>query len=544
METSPGYTNLKGNTTIAPRSRLIAIFTAFLAVCTGCGSGSGATPTVPPPLPIVERPPVTMETLSDVTSRDVFLGEQGKGYAHVCPGADRGSEPRSFLIRVPGFSPSIVDREPAAGDLESTCADHDDAANYHLAQARWTNGADYIQRNAGFIRELIEMINDKYEITADDRLAIVGGSMGGVVSRYALQSMETEGVAHNIDLFVSVDSPQQGAYVPIGVQHITNVFKDDGAQPMLDILDTPAARQMLVYHYTQGSNTQTWTNDYQTLYVDDLQGVLGGFVRTEGLRTVAVSSGRMDGVLEQPTSGARYFAGDLKISSTHTENVIIDTVLCKDTLTFDIDVDIFLIPQAWSLGITGGGPSTSVKVASSDVKTNINNIGIDDRDGLIAHFKADAKSQLSLFCSQFVTDTLVGRIVDAAVETGRDKAKPYVANYKDKIFTVPSSDIVTEGVPAGLSDHIGQLRSTMRDNGFRLYTLSPAVQNRDTNAFIPVTSALMLTGVSPTDSLTVEILEAASPFDKIYIEPAANLDHGKTTTDWYSLEVTALFDAP
>lgn len=318
MDTSTGYANLRSNTTIAPRLKLAAIVTAFLAVCTGCGSGSGATP----PLPIVERPPVTMETLANVTSRDSFLGEQGKGYAHVCPGADRGSEPRSFLIRVPGFSPSIVDHQPADDELESTCADHDDTANYHLVQVRWTNGADYIQRNAGFVRELIEMINLKYEINADDHLAIIGGSMGGLVSRYALQSMETEGIAHNMDLFVSMDSPQQGAYVPIGVQHITNVFKDDGAQSMLDILDTPAARQMLIYHYTQGSNAQSWTNDYQTLFVDDLQGVLGGFVRTEGLRTVAVSSGRMDGVLEQPAPGARYFAGDLKISNTDRKSVV------------------------------------------------------------------------------------------------------------------------------------------------------------------------------------------------------------------------------
>ncbi len=532
---------LSANSLAMPISKLLVTITACLAACGGCGAGSNAAPTITPvPLP----PPVTMVTLANVTSRDSFLGENGTGYAHVCPGADRGRDPRSFLIVVNGFSPTTVDRQPATGELESECANHDGTTNYHLVQTRWSNGADYIQRNGGFIREVIEMIIEKYEITAEDRLAIVGYSMGGLVSRYALQSMETEGVAHNMDLFVSVDSPQQGAYVPIGVQHITNVFKDDGARPMLDILDTPAARQMLIYHYTQGSNAQTWTNEHQTLFVDELQGVLGGFVRTEGLRTVAVSSGRVDGVLEQPAPGARYFAGDLKISNTHTESVNIDTVLCKSTLTFNIIVDTFLIPQAWSLQTTAIGPVTPVRVASSDVNTNVNGIGIGDRDGLIAHFKADARSQLSLFCRQFVTDALVGTIVDSAVEAGRNEAGPYVANYKDKFFTVPSSTMVTEGVPAGLSDHIGQLRSTMRDNGFRLYSLSPAVQNKDTNAFIPVTSGLMLTGVGPTDNLSIEVLEAASPFDKIYIEATANLDHLKTTTGWYALEVTALFDAP
>jgi len=40
------------------------------------------------------------------------------------------------------------------------------------------------------------------------------------------------------------------------------------------------------------------------------------------------------------------------------------------------------------------------------------------------------------------------------------------------------------------------------------------------------------------------VCQGASPFDKIYIEPTANLDHGKTTSDWYPLEITALFDAP
>lgn len=525
----------------AAMPKLMVTITACLMACVGCGSGSGAAPTI---TPVSLPPPVTMETLANVTGRDSFLGEQGKGYAHVCPGADRGHEPRSFLIVVPGFSPTTVDRQPATGELESACADHDDSANYHLVQTRWSTGADYIQRNAGFIRELIEMINEKYEINADDRLAIVGYSMGGLVSRYALQSMETEGVAHNMDLFVSVDSPQQGAYVPIGVQHITNVFKNDGARPMLDVLDTPAARQMLIYHYSQSSNAQTWTDDHQTLFVDELQGILGGFVRTEGLRTVAVSSGRIDGVLEQPAPGVRYFAGDLKISETQTVEYSFSASVCSDTLTFDFNIDIFLIPQAWSLGMTSAGSGTPVKVASSDVKTNVNDISIDDRAGLIAHFKAATKNQMSAFCGAFVSDALVGPIVDIAVEEGRDEAESYVGKYKDKTFTVPASSMVTEGVPAGLSDHIGQLRSTMRDNGFRLYTLSPGVQNKDTNAFIPVTSALMLTGVGPTDNLSVEMLEAASPFDKVYIEASANLDHLKTSSGWYALEVTVLFDAP
>ena len=324
------------------------VFTALvmsgLAACGGGGSGGGGV-TPPPP------PAVSMETVADVTSRDSFLGEQGKGYAHVCPGAPSGNGPRSFLIVVNGFSPGSVDRQPASGELESVCDGHSSSANFHLVQTRWSTGADYIQRNAGFIRKLIEVLDDKYAITSDDRLALVGYSMGGLVSRYALQSMETEGVAHNIDLFVSVDSPQLGAYVPIGVQHITNAFRDKGGQPMLNILNTPASRQMLLYHYSQGRDAQTWTDDHQTLFVDELQGILGGFVRTEGMRTVAVSSGRLDGLLENPAPGVQYFGGELKRSEDFEFTKTVGSFPCKKTLEFDVNVDIFVKSQAWSLAL-------------------------------------------------------------------------------------------------------------------------------------------------------------------------------------------------
>lgn len=526
-----------------PGCRTIA-FVAFilfgLAACGGSVSGGGAgVGTLRPP-----PPPVLMETVADVTSRDNFLGKQGKGYAHVCPGAPSGNDPRSFLIVVNGFSANSVDRQPATGELESVCDGHDTSANYHLVQTRWSTGADYIQRNAGFIRELIETINEKYEIKTDDRLAIVGLSMGGLVSRYALQSMESEGVAHNIDLFVSVDSPQQGAYVPIGVQHIAKLFKDDGAQPMLDILDTPATRQMLLYHYTQGNNAQTWTDDHQTLFIDDLQGILGGFVRTEGMRTVAVSSGRIDGMLEHPKPGVRYFGGDVTRSRDFSFSRTVGSFACKTALNFDIDVDIYVIPQAWSLGLAAGGAGNLQRVATSDVTATANGININDRKKLIDHFQADAKNQLGFGCSLAATRSVVEKIVVKVIAKAKKKAGPEIAKYNNKVFSVPPSTMVSEGVPAGLSDHIGQLRSTMKDNGFRLYALDPAVQNKDTNAFIPVSSALMLSGVGPTDSMTVEMLEAASPFDKVYIEPAENLDHLATTTDWFGKEVTALFDAP
>lgn len=503
---------------------------AVLLLFAGCGGESR-----------VERPPVIMETLTDVTARDPYQGVQGKGYAHVCPGADTGNKSRSFLIVVNGFSYSAVDRQPAEGELESFCGAHADDANYHRIMTRWSTGADYIQRNAGFIRSLIELAIEKYAIDDNDKVAVVGYSMGGVVSRYALQSMESEGVPHMVDLYVSVDAPQQGAYIPIGAQYLAAVYKDDGAGGLLEELNSHAARQMLIYHYSRGESEQTFTDSYRSLYIDELQGALGGFLRTDGLRTVAVSSGRADGILEQPAAGVRYFGGHIQRSGSRSITVAAGSP-CPENMTFDVTVDVYIVAQAWSLQ-PGASPGRPVRVASSRVDSDVNGIDIDNRNKLEDHFKAAAKEQGNFLCDAFITDGLVGRIVDKAVSEGRRQAADKVEKYDHKDFYVRGSAQISEGFPGGLGGVIGQLRQQMTAAGFSTYAADPAVLGKDTNMFVPVASALLLAGVNPTDNLPIETLEAASPFDKIYVEASTNLGHLATTSNWFGMEVSALFDA-
>jgi hypothetical protein len=129
------------------------------------------------------------------------------------------------------------------------------------------------------------------------------------------------------------------------------------------------------------------------------------------------------------------------------------------------------------------------------------------------------------------------------VAEGRRQASSDISKYDNKTFHVPGTHLISEGFPGGLGDHIGQLRTQMTDGGFSTYAADPAVLGKDTNVFIPFASALMLSGVNPTDNVTMETLEAASPFDKIYVEPGTNLGHLETTSEWFAMEVTALFDS-
>ena len=67
-------------------------------------------------------------------------------------------------------------------------------------------GADFIERNAMLLVDLINIINTEKTVDAED-LVIIGPSMGGLISRYALNYMESESIDHETRLWLSFDSP-------------------------------------------------------------------------------------------------------------------------------------------------------------------------------------------------------------------------------------------------------------------------------------------------------------------------------------------------
>ncbi len=114
-------------------------------------------------------------------------------------------------------------------------------------------GADYIERNGLILVQLIETI--KSTMSGGGDLVVVGPSMGGLVSRYALTYMEQNGLDSRTGLWISFDAPQRGANIPISFQYVINYMAELTGDPgLLDIrnsqLNAPAAQQMLLDHYT------------------------------------------------------------------------------------------------------------------------------------------------------------------------------------------------------------------------------------------------------------------------------------------------------
>ena len=115
-------------------------------------------------------------------------------------------------------------------------------------------GGDYIQRNAFTLIELISIINELK--TGNEENVVIGPSMGGLISRYALRYMEQNDLLHETRLYVSFDAPHLGANVPIGLQYLFNYLLNgdpnstDAEFLVNGLLNSAAAKQMLIDHYS------------------------------------------------------------------------------------------------------------------------------------------------------------------------------------------------------------------------------------------------------------------------------------------------------
>lgn len=142
------------------------------------------------------------------------------------------------IIRAQGYDVIVLNFPTYTRDSSSTIID---------------GGVDYVQRNAMILVELIKQINAQK--IGNEKNVMIGPSMGGLISRYALRYMEQNSLNPDTRLYLSFDAPHLGANVPIGFQHLFNYM---GYGPLEDVtmqgivngmLKSPAAREMLLDHF-------------------------------------------------------------------------------------------------------------------------------------------------------------------------------------------------------------------------------------------------------------------------------------------------------
>lgn len=179
--------------------------------------------------------------------------------------------------------------------------------NYKIVARR--SGADYMERNAFTLVTLLQQLNQRMQaVGSTEKIVVIGPSMGGQVARYALAYMEKNNLAHNTRLFISLDSPHNGANIPLGLQHFIDYFagatKDATSVAALDKINSPAARELVQHHYSQG--TAFAPHPYRTQFLSDLNS-FGNY--PSQLRRVAVTNGALDGVGQVDQNGRPLLAG-------------------------------------------------------------------------------------------------------------------------------------------------------------------------------------------------------------------------------------------
>lgn len=241
---------------------------------------------------------IYLDNVDQVLDKPIFLID---GFD---PGDSRSTE----------FIYSLLNYGTSGGNLGDTVRDEGfDIVVLNFPQYSPTDGviidggADFIQRNAMILVELINQINAQK--VGNEQNVVIGPSMGGLISRYALRYMEQNSLEHDTRLYLSFDSPHLGANVPIGFQHLFNymAFGPLGDVTLQDlvtqVIDSPAAKQMLLDHFRghlqSGSATEfnnnvqlpTGAPNFRTAFQNELNTM--GF--PSETRNIAISNGSNNG---------------------------------------------------------------------------------------------------------------------------------------------------------------------------------------------------------------------------------------------------------
>ena len=222
---------------------------------------------------------------------------------------------------------------------------HNNGKQYDVFYVDWINGTDYMERNAYVLQDIIKWINSIKQGNADN--VIIGQSMGGVITRYALTDMEDRNENHETGLFVSHDAPHQGANVPVSFQYLFrdmanqyinisnhglgiiflglyDAFSKDFSTAVgfefTDLLDQPAAKQLLKNWIN--SNGQIDNTDHNNFY---------NTLKTKGVnengypsaRSIAISNGSECGITQQELSpGDNLFDLNFDLKTTLVADVL------------------------------------------------------------------------------------------------------------------------------------------------------------------------------------------------------------------------------
>ncbi len=189
------------------------------------------------------------------------------------------------------------------------------AAGHDFILLGFKDGTRAIEENARLYRTCLTAVLG--HIGPDVKVTAGGASMGGLIARYALCAMETDGVEHRVGTFFTVDTPHLGANIPVSVQAFVQLFATSvcggSAREPARLMASPAAQQMLlqwIAPYSEWRNGSfPITSPRRDQFVEALRRL--GWMPQKVDRRIGVADGRPDGVGNGVVPGERAYGFEL-----------------------------------------------------------------------------------------------------------------------------------------------------------------------------------------------------------------------------------------
>jgi hypothetical protein len=255
---------------------------------------------------------------------------------------------------------------------------------YDIVLVDFYDGARDIRENAALVEKIINLCN-AYK-NSEHSIVVAGASMGGLISRYALRNMELQNKQHCTRLYISLDAPHLGAYIPMSLQsalYFMAPYSSAANSFVYDKLERPAAQQLLFYQWGA-------SNQLQPATFLSFQSELNAMGLPQNCRNIAVANGNKNGIglstniteplLTESCNASNLVGGDefrLKFfpipgSNDYVENTSTHRVIADLKLT-EIDIDFLSLSisqyssrpkisvNALPFDYSCGGYSSSVK---------------------------------------------------------------------------------------------------------------------------------------------------------------------------------------
>lgn len=224
----------------------------------------------------------------------------------------------------------------------------------------YKDGGRSITENAFALVDLLSFINQR--TGGSKAVTVIGPSMGGLVSRYALLYMEENNIAHNVKLWVSFDSPHQGANVPIGLQKLTKKFPL-GVGPIKNNrkqLSLPAARELMAYNAFNGTGE---SDPLRQNLLNALES-MGGYPSQP--RRVAIANGNGYGDYQVGSFGQNLYPGE-KIFQVE----LLDTPF---PLPYEYQQNVFAAPNDQNGKIFSSGHYLKIDLIFGEIRIKVGGI--------------------------------------------------------------------------------------------------------------------------------------------------------------------------